>query len=67
MARQNFELITDQINEKKTKNPDEVINKFGTWGMNKDEFLMNKSILLDISKKKLEIQNPPTQSNNIPI
>lgn len=30
MARQNFELITDQINEKKTKNPDEVINKFGT-------------------------------------
>ena len=55
IARQNFELITEQINEKKSKNPDEVINKFGTCAMNKEEFLMNKSILLDISKKKMEL------------
>lgn len=55
MEKRNFDSITEQINAKKSKSPAEVIDKFGIGGMNKEEFLMNKSILLDISRKKMEL------------
>lgn len=53
--KDNFEMISSQINQKQSKNPELVIDKFGVGGMNREEFLMNKSILNDISKKKMNL------------
>ena len=66
MEKQNFNSITNQINEKKSKSPDEYINKFGVGAMNKEEFLMNKSILLDISKKKMELLGSSSPQSKTP-
>lgn len=57
MEQTNFDSITHQIQQKHAKSPELVIDKFGVGGMNKEEFLMNKSILNDISKKKMELMN----------
>jgi hypothetical protein len=51
----NFDLISSQIQQKQAVSPELKIDKFGIGGMNKEEFLMNKGILCDISRKKMEL------------
>ena len=67
MEKNNFESITEQINQKKSKSPDNNYNKFGFGAMNREEFLMNKNILLDISRKKMELLGSSTPQSKTPI
>lgn len=65
--RNNLDLIAEQIIQKKTKSPDNSYNKFGFGAMNREEFLINKSILLDISRKKMELLGPSSAQSQTPL
>jgi hypothetical protein len=60
----NFNSITQQIHQKHATSPELIIDKFGVGGMNREEFLMNKNILNDISKKKMEFMNGQSNHNH---
>lgn len=50
------DFLESQIQHKRNISQREVIGKYGSRGMNQEEYLINRKLLLDINKKKIEIQ-----------
>ena len=50
------DFLESQIQHKRNISQREVIGKYGSRGMNQEEYLINRKLLLDINKNKIEIQ-----------